>query len=210
MNPDPASRLAPNRLVPFVSCWLPIALAALIAGCSDSQSDSPTRFMPLAAGNEWTYLMFDAFDSTTGTILMTGVANIEGYDYFVTTSLLAFDWTAEGLSLAIVDRYEHTFMGVEALLKFPPPAEPYAYTSTREEPSSWYIVPGEDEIDTPAGHFHAITYRVFFADDHRFLLSISFAEGVGVVRLVTGLENTWLLKSYEFGDVGPFHGALLD
>ena len=191
--------------VSIVGIVFVVVFASTLSACSDSES--PTSMMPLAIGNTWTYLEISGgqdspVDSTLVTQWITGVENIEGYDYYLTNTLLSFDWASEGLSLAQVDRSNHSFFGFEMLLRFPIPSVPYEYTSTREPGSYFYIVPSEEKIETPAGHFHATTYRILRGDNHGFLFSISFAEGVGYVRLVNGLGTTWLLKSYDLVSLG--------
>lgn len=188
-----------SRFFLFLSC-----VAFVIDGCSDSKP--PTSLIPLAVGNQWTYFEISengtSVDTSASFPVTMSFDAIEGYQYYVTDMNLAFAYVPEGLSLAIVDRFEKSF-DLEVLLKSPAPASPYEYTSTRDPSSYFYIVTGKDEIKTPNSTFEATTYRILRGDNHGFLFSISFSEGVGYVRLVNAFGTTWLLDSYDLVDPEP-------
>jgi hypothetical protein len=131
---------------------------------------------------------------TISTLRITRLASIDGYEYFLTSWPLAFAWTTMGLSMAILDDAE---LGLEASLRYPPPETPYDYDSPRASDSHLYITVDQGTIDTPAGDFTATTYRLFRGEDHGFLFSISFATGVGFVRLANGFGTTWFLSAVD-------------
>ena len=183
---------------PVLPKWSPLGTIVLLLGCSDSGLS--TSNMPLAVGNEWTYVETDGISSNDVTVTINRTADVGGHEYFLTNTNLSFAWTSEGLSLAALEVFEATVFGLEVLLRQPAPADPYEYTSSIAPDSFWYVAPSQEEIDVPAGHFSATTYRIFNGDSHSFLFSISFAEGVGIVRLVNTSGTSWLLKSYKLVD----------
>lgn len=191
-----------------MNCGRPAFTGSIIAmsmcllwGCSDS--DSPTGTMPLAIGNTWTYALIERGTPRDDlTLTITSTENAGGHRYFFTNTDLAFAWTSDGLSLATLDPFDAT-PELEVLLREPPPVDPYDYTSSWAPTNDWYVVPSQEEIVVPAGHFNATTYRLLTGDTHLFRFSMSFADGVGMVRLVNSLGDAWLLKSYELAGSRP-------
>ncbi len=194
-----------------------ISFAALLfAGCDllgggDEVIERSGPLMPLDVGNTWTFEQQRSGEDDTERYTMalvgmrafdsTGAAQVDGHTFYEVQ--LRFEYgseqqnftrqTSDGLLffyyVAEDDYKESTFF------QYPVgDGSEYRYTDVRGLPFTYTVE--KETIETPAGRFAAYTYSGYDEDPK---VSISFAPGIGPVRLAESGSET-LLVDYDRED----------
>jgi hypothetical protein len=191
-----------------------VALLLLILtafSCSCEKRDRGLLpLMPLSVGNRWDYSVYGV-DSDTGELIyqpedafeIVNVGALDGQDYFLTNTRLAFCQMDQGLSFALYDEGE--FDNLEILLLYPiPDGREYEYLSTKVYQPEFVVRMDKEDVSTPSGTYSAHTYRVHFLNGTVYL-TLSFTPGVGMVQMRSDRGGVWLLSSVSL--VGPEPGT---
>ena len=192
-----------GRSAAAVSIITLLIVTLMACTCSRRETEDPEApLIPLTVGNRWVYEVYR--DGKTGggrlrqddrPLELRETRKLDGEEYFVTTSDLAFRLTPDGLSFA---RYEKdAFDDLEILLRYPiESGTDYEYTSTKVRQPDLTVRVVKEAVTTPAGTYEAYTYRVFIKGSGMFLV-LSFAPGTGMVKMENAYGATWLLSSFE-------------
>jgi hypothetical protein len=131
--------------------------------------------------------------SREDTLRITGLQKVGGEEYYLTNRCFAFQQTSEGLSFAC---YDGNAFALEIFLRTPMADKTkYAYFSSRapRQFKVWVDMTTQGVV-TPSGTYATFTYRADLVHDS-VVLTLAFAPGVGLVKLVDMSGNLWLLSS---------------
>jgi hypothetical protein len=197
-----------TRIAP-ISVITSLVVIAIACSCSEREAASPDALLvPLGVGNRWVYEVYRDEKPGGGrlrradkSLEIRRTAELGGDEYFLTTSDLAFSLTPGGLSFA---RYEQdAFDDLEILLRYPiDSGTEYEYASRKVLQPDLIVRVAEEAVTTPAGTHNTYTYRVFTKGGGLFLI-LSFAPGIGMVKLENAFGTTWLLSSFAPAQAKP-------
>jgi hypothetical protein len=159
-------------------------------------------------GDTWVYTVSryggdPASWSRADTIRITGLQVIGGDEYYLTNQCLAFHQTSDGLSFACYDGSAFAF---EIFLRTPSDVSAkYIYFPSRAPRQFKVSVDMTTEgVVTPSGTYPTLTYRTWLLGEGPFF-TLSFAPGVGLVKMVDMRGELWLLSSRQL--VGGSQGG---
>jgi hypothetical protein len=155
--------------------------------------------LPFEVGSTWTYEQRDDEEASRYTATLAKPQSINGerlhqlrldFGGYVETGQFVADSTVNGQRVGTVFLYRadaESDFEESQFFKYPVESDKatYSYTDVGSDRFTYTVERGE--IETPAGTFAAYTYSGYDADPNG---SISFAPGIGVVRLTeTGGET---------------------